>query len=125
MRRLLILTLIVAAGLAGCAAGTATAAGTVRETITTPYVNGTYGKGSAGVGLQIDGSRGMGGEPLQIDDTEPGGGHAPEVWVAGGNLYVGYHRGWLGGAICIDNDLKTSVCLTLRDIRFLHRLEAR
>jgi len=94
---------------------------TVRQIITTPYANGPYGKGTAGTGLEIKGSRGYGGTPLMVTDYQG----APEVWVRNGSLYIGYKAGWMGGRICIDNDLRTDTCLTLRDIRYLHRIEAR
>jgi len=109
--------LAVAAGLLpGC--GTVHATSRIRETIVTPYAGNA---GTQGVGLEIRGSHGYGGEPLQIDDYNG----APEVWVSDGSLYVLYKKGWLGGQICIDDALKSNTCLTLRDIRFLHRLERR
>jgi hypothetical protein len=109
--------LVILAGLLlGC--GTVHATSRVRETIVTPYAGSG---GTQGVGLEIKGSHGYGGEPLQIDDYNG----APEVWVSDGSLYVLYKKGWLGGEICIDDALKSNTCLTMRDIRFLHRLERR
>ena len=93
--------------------------------VTTPYRNGPFGKGSAGLGLLLTGSRGMGGTQFEVTDREASGKLAPEVWISDGTLYVLTKPGWLGRGICVDVALKANYCLTAQDIRFLHRLEGR
>lgn len=110
-----VLTVGILAGIAACAshnASHAQASSRVAKTVVTPYAGSD---GTQGVGLEVKGSHGFGGTPLMVTDYTG----APEVWVNDGSLYVGYKKGWLGGDLCIDNDLKSNVCLTYNDLKTL------
>lgn len=85
--------------------------------ITVPYRSGPFGKGSAGTGLVITGSRGMGGCALRADDYTG----APEVWICDGALYVAVKRGMLGAGFCLDIALRRNICLSVREFEWLKR----
>ena len=99
--------------------------------VTTPYKDGPYGPGSAGQGLAVIGSKGFGGTPFAVYDTERGKRlkdgrrgpllHAAEVWISDGTLWIAMKPGWLGRGLCITGDgFKDVQCLSATDIAKMH-----
>ena len=97
-----------------------------RQCVTTPYKSSKYGPGTAGLGLLLIGSRGMGGTQLELVDTERGGKHAPEIWFSEGNVNLAYKKGWVGGDVCIWNAVTDNIatwkkaCLTYNGLEWLN-----